>query len=91
MLQSPGAATIGAILKELFIKISKNLQKKSYVGVVFNKVAGFSPAALLKKRLQLRCFPVNFAKFKNIFFTEHSGQLLLKVNKIIIFFMEEDL
>ena len=29
----------------------------------FNKVAGLTPATLLKKRLWHRCFPVNFAKF----------------------------
>ena len=29
----------------------------------FNKIAGLRPAMLLKKRLWLRCFPVNFAKF----------------------------
>ena len=29
----------------------------------FNKVAGLTPATLLKKRLWYRCFPVNFAKF----------------------------
>ena len=28
-----------------------------------NKVEGFRPAILLKKRLWRRCFPVNFAKF----------------------------
>ena len=29
----------------------------------FHKVAGLRPAILLKKRLQHRCFPVNFAQF----------------------------
>ena len=28
----------------------------------FNKVAGLTPATLLKKRLRHRCFPVNFEK-----------------------------
>ena len=38
----------------------------------FNRVAVLKPVTLLKKRLQHRCFPVNFAKFfNNIFFTEH--------------------
>ena len=32
----------------------------------FNKVAGLSPATLLKKRLWYVCFPVNFAKFLRI-------------------------
>ena len=36
-------------------------------------VPGFQPEALLKKRLQQRCFSVNFAKFFRIYFllTEH--------------------
>ena len=40
---------------------------------LFNKVAGLKPETLLKKSLQHRCFPVEFAKFlrtsimKNIF------------------------
>ena len=29
----------------------------------FNKVAGLTPATLLRKRLLRRCFPVNFANF----------------------------
>ena len=38
----------------------------------FNKVARLSPATLLKKRLQHRCFPVNSLKIlKNTFFIEH--------------------
>ena len=37
------------------------------------------PAALLKKRLWYRCFPVNFAKFlKTPFLTEHLRWLLLE-------------
>ena len=40
---------------------------------LFNKVAGLRAAALLKKRLWHRCFPVNFGKFKNTFLTEHPG------------------
>ena len=31
----------------------------------------FKKETLLKKRLWHSCFPVNFAKFKNTFFTEH--------------------
>ena len=31
----------------------------------------FRPATLLKKGLQHKCFPVDFVKFKNTFFTEH--------------------
>ena len=46
--------------------------------IFFNKVAGFSPATLLKKRPWHRCFPVNFAKFlKTHFCIEHLWWLLL--------------
>ena len=45
----------------------------------FNKVAGLTPAALLKKRLWHRCFPVNLAKFLRARFLQStSGQLLLE-------------
>ena len=37
----------------------------------FNKVAGLRLATLLKNRAWHRCFPMNFVKFKNPFFTEH--------------------
>ena len=38
----------------------------------FNKVAGLSPATLLKKNLCHRCFPVNFAKIlRTPFFIEY--------------------
>ena len=46
----------------------------------FNKVAG--TATLLKKRLLHRCFPVNFAKFLKIPFSQKtSGRLLLYFEK----------
>ena len=38
--------------------------------LVFNKVADLRPATLLKKRLWLRCFPVNFARFLRTLFVE---------------------
>ena len=37
----------------------------------FNKVAGLSPAILLKTSLWHRCFPVNFTKFLKTVFTEN--------------------
>ena len=46
----------------------------------FNKVAGIKPAITLKKRLQHRCFLVNFPKFlKTPFLQNTSGRLLLKL------------
>ena len=38
-----------------------------------NKVAGLSPATLLKKRLWHRCFPLNFAKFSRTPFLQNSS------------------
>ena len=53
----------------------------------FNKVAGFRPATLLKKRLWRECFPVNFAKFLKTSFLENtSGRLLLTT---LIYFTED--
>ena len=44
----------------------------------FNKVAGLSPASLLKRRYWHMCFPVNVAKFlRTPFLTEHLCWLLL--------------
>ena len=41
-------------------------------GLLFNKVVGLRPAALLKKRLWHWCFPVNFAKrLRTLFLAEH--------------------
>ena len=49
---------------------------------LLDKAAGLSFAALLKKRLWHRRFPVNFAKFlRTIFFIEHFTWLLLRAVK----------
>ena len=58
--------------------------KHLYQSLFFNKVAGLSPATLLKKRLWYRCFPVKFAKFlKTPFLQITYGRLLLtKVVKL---------
>ena len=37
---------------------------------------------ILKKRLQHRCFPVNFAKFLRTLFTEHLRWQLLHIDKL---------
>ena len=45
-----------------------------------NKVAGLSPAALLKRSLWHRCFPMNLAKFlRTPFLQITSGRLLLEI------------
>ena len=57
---------------ERFAKIASNLQQ--YQSFFFNNVAGLRPATLLKKRLWLRCFPLNFAKFlRTPFYRTHLG------------------
>ena len=61
--------------KKVFLEILYLCQS-----LFFNKVAGLRPAALLKKRLWHRCFPVNFAKFlRTPFLTEHLRWLFLLV------------
>ena len=51
-------------LKTVSLEISQNSQYRDLCqGLFFNKVEGFRPATLLKKRLWHKCFPVHFAKF----------------------------
>ena len=46
----------------------------------FTEVAGLSPAALLKKRLQHRCFPAGLTKILRVPYLQNtSGQLLLHI------------
>ena len=55
----------------------KFIGKYMYLSLFFNKVAGLSPATLLKMRLWHRCFPVNFAKFLRTTFLQNTfGRLL---------------
>ena len=52
--------------------LTKFTGKRLYQSLFFNKVAGFRPITLLKKRLGHRCFPVNLMKFlRTPFFIEH--------------------
>ena len=44
-----------------------------------NNVAGLRPATLLRKRLQHRCFPVNFAKFWKAPLSQNTFRRLLLV------------
>ena len=65
--------------KYMFLKIVKIHMKTSEPESLFHKVAGLQPAVLLKKILQLRCFPVNFHKFlKNVFHRTSQGDYFLK-------------
>ena len=64
----------------------------------FNKVAGLQPTNLLKKRLQHKCFPVNFSELiKTAFFGTPPGgyfcfaatQLAIKCSKLTIEILEQ--
>ena len=63
--------------KGVLRNFAKFTGKHLFQSFFFNKVAGLSPATLLKKRLWHRCFPVDFAKFiRTPFFTEHRTPLV---------------
>ena len=67
--------------QELFFKFGNFTRIHLCWSLFFNKVTGLGPAALFKKRLRHRCFPVNFAKFlRTTFFKEHLQRLLLKMS-----------
>ena len=64
--------------KRVLRNFAKFTGKQLFQSFFFNKVAGLTPATLLKKRLWRRCFPVNFVKFlRTPFLTEHLRWLLL--------------
>ena len=64
--------------KRVLRNFAKSTGKHLRQSLFFNKVAGLGPVTLLKKRLEHKCFPVNFAKFlRTPFFTEHLWWLLL--------------
>ena len=52
-----------SVMKGILRNFAKFTGKHLCQGLFFNQVVGLGPAALLKKRLWHRCFPVNFAKF----------------------------
>ena len=67
--------------KGILTKLAKFTGKHLCQRLFFNKVAGLSPATLLKKILQRWCFPVNFAKFLRTRFLQNiPEQLLLELD-----------
>ena len=46
-----------------------------------NKIAGWGPVTLLKRRLWHRCFLVNFAKFSGTFFLQNNLRKTALMNK----------
>ena len=78
-------------LKKVFLKnFIKFTGKHLCWSLFFNKVSGLRPSTLLKKRLQQRCFPVNFLKFlRTPFLQKTSQRLLLFVIHLTVSFCEE--
>ena len=61
----------------------KFIEKHLCQSLFFDKIAGLSPATLLKRRLWHSCFPVNFVKFlRTHFFTEHLWSRLIVYNVV---------
>ena len=72
-----------SIKKDVLTNFTKFTGKHLCQSLFFNKVAGLRPAFLLKKRLWLRCFPMNSVKFLRTPFLQYtSGRLLLQVLKM---------
>ena len=66
-------------INKVFLKILQNSLKNTFLKSLFNKVAGWKPVTLLKKRLQHRCFPVNLVKYLSARFSQNaSGRLFAK-------------
>ena len=65
--------------KGVLKNFTKFTGKHLFQSLFFNKVAELRPAALLKKTLWHRSFPVSFAKFlRTTFLQDTSGRLLLE-------------
>ena len=61
-----------SIIKDVLRNFATFTGKHLCQSLFFNKVAGLTPATLLKERLWHRCHPVNVGEIsKNNFFTEH--------------------
>ena len=80
-----------SVKKGILRNFTKFTGKYLCQSLFFNKVAGLSPATLLKKRLWHRCFRVNFARFtRTPFLTEHPWWLLLYLLKKLVFIKAAD-
>ena len=69
-----------SVRKGVLKNFTKFTRKHLCQSLSFNKVAGLRCAALLKKRVWHKCFPVNFVKFlRTPCFAEHLLWLLLAI------------
>ena len=62
-MASPEAVVHRCSEKKLLLKLRAEFTGKQLCRSLFNKVAGLQTCNFIKKRLQHKCFPVNFAKF----------------------------
>ena len=76
---------------QMFLKVSQTSQERTYVRVSFSeKVAGWSPATLLKKT-PTRVFSCKICEsFKDTFFTEHPRWLLLHLRWLLLYFLKSN-
>ena len=74
----------------IFRNFAKFTGKHLYQNLFLNKVQGFRPASLLKKRLWLRCFFLNFAKFLRTYLLQNISELVL-LSEVFIKFSDEDI
>ena len=66
-----------SVRKDVLRNFPKFTGKHLCQSLFFNKVAGLRPAALLKRRLWHRCFPVSFAKIlRTPFLQNASGRVV---------------
>ena len=72
VLSSRSSCRSCSITKDVFRNFAKFTAQHLCQSLIFNKVAGLSPATLLKKRLWYRCFPANFAKFRRTAFLQNT-------------------
>ena len=72
-----GSRRMCSVRKDALRNFAKLTGKHLCQSIFFNKVIGLWSTTLLTKRLQHRCFPVNFAKFLRTLFNSTSGRLLL--------------
>ena len=62
-MASPEAVVQGCSERKLLLKLCAEFTEKHLCWSLFDKVTGLQTCNFIKKRLQYRCIPVNFAKF----------------------------
>ena len=83
-------AAIRGGLKERVLKTFLQIEGETPVFHFFDKNTGLRPATLIRKRLQQRCFAVNFVNFSRTPFLQNTSRwLLLFVIYLTVSFCKE--